>query len=92
MTVHDFQACADGGDSGGFCDNYLTDAQVHYAKPDWDKLRFGWLCVNSTDYGNIKTELEEACSLLKCSYEQTKTMNSFFQKVDSLQTQTRGHQ
>lgn len=84
LTIKDFTACSDGGASGAVCDNYLTNHQVILDKTEWAALRFGWLCVSPGDYGNIKTELEQACSIAKCSYEQQESMEAFFLKVNNL--------
>jgi hypothetical protein len=85
MTIHDFTACADAGVSGAVCDQYLVNHQVSLDKSEWDALRFGWLCVSAADYGNIKVELEQACSIANCSYEQLQTMQTFFKKIDATQ-------
>lgn len=82
LTVHDFTACADKGPDGAHCDNYLADVPVNLDKPEWDALRgTGWLCVSPDDYGEIKIELEQACSVIKCTYQQKAQLQKFFSKM-----------
>ena len=85
LTIKDMSVCADAGVSGAACDHYLINKQTLLDKQEWDALRFGWLCVSPTDYGNIKVELEQACSLINCTYEQTLALTTFLKKIDATQ-------
>lgn len=81
LTIQDFTACAIApGQSGVVCDNYLTDHQVILDEQEWEALEPGYLCISPQDYGNIKIELEQACSELNCSYEEQQALEKFFKK------------
>jgi hypothetical protein len=85
LTIKDFTACAVmPGQSGAACDHYLTSDQTVLTEQEWIALSPGYLCISPTDYGNIKNELEIACSQLNCSYDQLQTMHAATQRFDIL--------
>lgn len=82
--MKDFRYCGIEGSLGAHCNQFYTDAPVNYDKTNWDKLSFGWLCLSPDDYGVIKSELEQACSIANCTYEQWQTMDAAFRRIDNL--------
>lgn len=58
-------------DGSAVCDNFLTDNQQILTEAQWLTLQAQWgvvECVSANDLANVKIELEQLCSVAKCSY------------------------
>ncbi len=87
LTIKDFTFCTIAPDEqGSVCDGFLTNHQTSLTENEWIALsNTGWFAVSADDYAQIKTEIEQACTLVKCSYETTQAATAFFQKVQNAQ-------
>lgn len=83
LTVKDFTFCAIApSEQGAECDGFLTNHATSLDESEWIALsNTGWIALSPDDYSNLKTEITQACTELKCTYEQTSAINNLFQKV-----------
>ena len=87
LTVHDMRVCSigpgnDDPNAGAACDQVYSSNPVLLTEAQWQAMAPGQFCVSAQDYGFIKVEIEEACSQLKCSYEQIQAMKLAFKQID----------
>lgn len=77
IKINDSQWCSPiPQDQGAVCDNFLTSNQLILDETQWQALQTTWIsqgkaveCTNSDTLGDIKTEIEQLCSVTSCDYE-----------------------
>lgn len=63
IEIPNATVCGDAGSLGASCVRMLSSEETDLSKPEWDKKRFGWLCMSSDDFAEIKKSLMKACEL-----------------------------
>lgn len=70
LKVYDRPICGDLGEAGAYCKHLYTPGAKDVAKADWDKERIGWICTDGKGENDIEVEIDQACTMLNCTYEQ----------------------
>ena len=94
ITIQNAQVCTVAGElsDGGICSHLLTpdtesmsfDEYVSWLEPQPASsgipARGGAICMSASDWGTLKTELEQACRELKgaCSYKQAAAIRHLY--------------
>lgn len=86
VHIKDNEFCGDLGPDGAHCNHTLSTQPRDIPKPEWDKLRFGWICTNSEGFENWKTAIETLCRKNGCTYEEKKNVTKFFKKMFYMQS------
>lgn len=81
VKIPDIEVCGDMGDMGAACFHTISEKPRDIAKPDWDKERFGYLCMSSDSYAEIKKTILKLCNEVKCSKEVVKQTEEIDSKV-----------
>ncbi len=76
LKIKDKEVCGDLGKAGAHCAHTLTSEKRDLSKLEWDKTRFGWLCMDSTGFNETETALDQACQLMQCTYEQSEQVQT----------------
>lgn len=91
LLIHDKRICAIGPgndeNAGAACDNVYSSNPQILTEAQWAALSPGWYCMSPGDESFAKQEIEEACSIAKCSYAQLQAMKSAFDKIENLRSQ-----
>lgn len=79
------------GDYGAVCDNFLTTKPQTLTKAQWDAMQNSWNaqgyaveCTTSKAIGDIKTEIEQLCSVTRCDYEVEKKILDGLNRMQGL--------
>ena len=76
VTVYDKLVCGDLDRFGAHCAHTLTNEQRDIPKAQWDKIRVGWLCTDSTGYNDTETAIDQLCAENPCDYETRQTIET----------------
>ena len=73
------------GEDGASCFWMYSDASRDLDKAQWDELRFGQVCTQSTNFANFKAEIEKLCRKTRCSVEVKEAFAQFFRRLERVQ-------
>lgn len=98
VIITDDEFCGDMGKYGATCAHTLKPDTRDIPKPEWDALRFGWICSSPASFANKKRELEQlcarpgSCTLVEKAIQ--KRVGDFLARVESVSAkiQKRMHQ
>lgn len=62
QVVPNAEVCADKGWLGAKCAFTLRGPERQIRKPDWDKERVGYFCMDAKNYGKYQSFIEQACA------------------------------
>lgn len=69
VVVKDKEVCGDLAEDGAYCRHTLTEKKRRLNKKQWDDIRVGWLCTNSTGFNDTETAIEQFCLQVRCDYQ-----------------------
>ena len=76
----DSEVCGDLGALGAHCHHTLATDTRDIAKPQWDALRQGWLCMSSQDFSSTEDAIDEACIWIQCNYVQKQAIKAIMSR------------
>lgn len=86
VTINDEEGCADIGSQGATCAHLLSPATRDIPQPEWDDIRFGYVCFSPASVGDFKEEIEKLCSVCDCcDYPESLQVKNFFKKMERRQ-------
>ena len=88
LDVKDAEFCGNLGEDGAHCNHTLVQAPRDLTADEWKIQSIGWLCMDSQDFTNTETALDQACQLLQCTYEEKQTLDAM--KIRIRETLVRG--
>lgn len=77
IKVYDKVVCSDLAEDGAHCNHTLQAKPSDVSKPEWDKMRVGWFCTDSTGYNDTETSLDQLCNDYGCTYEEHQYIEAF---------------
>lgn len=83
VAVKDETFYFDEGISGAHVVHFLTPGTSDLTQPQWDGIREGMVCMSSDGFGDFKKEFEQLCSHVTCDYQTKKTLEDFFDRVET---------
>lgn len=92
VRLLDAEWCADIGPAGASCFHTYTAQERDISKETWDALsigpdhRFGKVCTDPENFGDLKAALQKLCRRARCTYETRQAIENFFNGIASLQT------
>jgi hypothetical protein len=83
VPVKDFPYYGDLGQWGAEGNYTLHDEPISLNKADWDKLRFGMICTDSSNWQHWKGIIEKFCQdSNRCTYEEKKRLAQVFADLE----------
>lgn len=61
IEIPDIEVCSDAGVLGAFCVTSVSNKERDIEKTQWDKDRFGMLCMKSDAFADIKAAILKLC-------------------------------
>jgi len=91
VKIHNARIYGDEGVLGAAYVETQTNISGDIGQPEWDNMRFGMLCMDSDDFINFKSEIEELCHLNQsaCTYEFQEQIKILFTKLDQMKSHIR---
>lgn len=86
IEIKDEEVCGDKGELGASCFHTLKEDVRRLTKPEWDKERFGMLCMKVGSFLDFKSEIEKLCSITdRCTQEQKEALDEFFSRINKFE-------
>jgi hypothetical protein len=89
VEIKDHEICGDKGELGAACFHTLTEQSRSLDFYEWEEQRFGWLCMPSDAFADLKATLLKLCeSSHRCKYEDLEAITNRIESFKKeLQTQ-----
>lgn len=84
VPIKDTTVCANLGSDGAHCNNTLTEKPVDYSALEWQQKSVGWLCMNSDDFNNTETAVDQLCQICgNCTYQTKEAFTRMLPLIES---------
>ncbi len=86
VSIKNHEFCADFGEDGAHCANFLSTETRDLTKPEWDLERENnMVCEKTEVFADWKSVIEKLCSESKrCKYEDIQSLKTFGLRLDRL--------
>lgn len=88
--INDAEVCGDKGYDGASCFHTISNSSRDLSKPVWDQVRFGQLCMDSSEYLHLKAAIEKLCHTTNdCDYQAQQQLQILFSRIEKFRAQIR---
>jgi hypothetical protein len=83
VVIEDHEICGDKGSLGASCFHLLSDGRRKVDPVQWEKERFGQLCMKDEAFANFKAALLKLCDeTQRCTWQEKEELQSLVQTLE----------